>query len=127
MHLCIRPICSCSCSRSGVLYQYPNMPIVKNKYVKEQVLIIYLGLGLEEAHHPWSKDGHEYTGVELLKHFVKVYLPLTKTKKLPKEAPVEHPRLPEFATLGMLTSDVANYYSTQTKNNNKLRLKVLRE
>ena len=25
------------------------------KYVKEQILIRYLGLGWEEAYHPWSK------------------------------------------------------------------------
>ena len=69
----------------------------------------------------------ENTGVELLERFVKVCLPLAKTKKLPKEAPMEHPHLPGFATLGLLTSDVADYYSTQTKNDNKLRLNTWRE
>ena len=99
----------------------------QKKFVKEQIHIVYLGLGLQEAYHPWSKDGHEYTGVELLGNYAKVCLHFTKTKKLPKEAPMEHPRLTEFVTLGTLTSDVADYYSTQTKNDNKLRLNLLRE
>ena len=29
--------------------------------VKEQILIRYLGLGWEDAHHPWSSEGHTYT------------------------------------------------------------------
>ena len=27
-----------------------------NKCVKEQIIIVHLGLGFEEAHHPWSRD-----------------------------------------------------------------------
>ena len=54
------------------------------------------GLGLKEAYHPWSRDGYEFTAVELLEYFVKVCLPLTKTRKLPKDAPIEHPRLRIF-------------------------------
>ena len=68
--------------------------------MKEQILIVCRGLGITEAHHPWPKDGHEYTSVELLEHFVKVALPLNKTRKLPEEAPMEHPRLPELPVLG---------------------------
>ncbi len=40
----------------------------KIECVKEQILIRYLGLGWEEAHHPWSKNKHIYTASELLKH-----------------------------------------------------------
>ena len=84
-------------------------------------------MGLEEAYHPWSKDGYEFTAVELLEHFVKVCLLLTKTRKLPKDAPIEHPRLPDFPTLGTLSLDVANYYTKQAKSENELRLKALIE
>ena len=87
----------------------------KNKCVKEQILIVHLGLGFEEAHHPWSRDGYEYYAVEVLEHFVKVFPPHTKKENLPKEAPMEHPRLPEFPRLGTLTGDVDEYYSEQSK------------
>ena len=99
----------------------------QKKIVKEQIHIVYLGLGLEEAYYPWSKDGYEFTDVELLQYFVNVCLPLTKTRKLPKDAPVEHPRLPDFPTLGTLSLDVANYYTKQAKSEDELRLKALRD
>ena len=31
----------------------------QNKFVSEQILIVHLGLGFEEAYHPWSKDGDD--------------------------------------------------------------------
>ena len=77
----------------------------KKKCVKQQILIVQLGLVFKEAHHPWSRDIYEYSAVELLEHFVKVCLHHTKNKNLPKEDPMEHPRLPEFPRLGTLTGD----------------------
>ena len=56
----------------------------KNKCVKEQILIVNLGLGFEEAHHPWSRDRYESSAVKLLEQFVTVCLPLTKNNNLPK-------------------------------------------
>ena len=93
----------------------------QKKFLKEQILIVHLGLGFEEAYHPWSKDGDDYTALQLIEHFVKFCLPLTKTRKVPKEAPMEQPRLPEFPNLGMLASDVSNYYTKQAATDNKLR------
>ena len=99
----------------------------KNKCVKEKILVVNLGLVFKEYHHPCSRDRYEYSAVEILEHFVKVCIPHTKNKNLPKEAPMEHPRLPEFPTLGTLTGDVDEYYSEQAKNDNQLRLKALVE
>ena len=62
--------------------------------MKEQILIVHLGLGFEEAYNPWSKDGDEYTALQLIEYFVNCFPPLTKKIKVPKEAPMEHPRLP---------------------------------
>ena len=93
--------------------------------MKEQILIVHLGLGFEEANHLWSWDIYEYYSVELLEHAVKVCLPLTKKNNLPKKAQMEHPRLPEFLTLGTFTSDVDKYKLEQAKNDNRLRLKAL--
>ena len=99
----------------------------KKKCVKEKILIVHLGLGFEEDNHPWSRDRYEYYDVEIIEHFVKFCLPLTKKKNLPKEAPMEHLRLPEFPTFGKLTGDVDEYYSEQAKYDNQLRLKSLGE
>ena len=98
----------------------------QKKFVKEKILIVHLGLGFEEAYHQWSKDGDDYTALQLIKKFVNICLPLTKTRKVPKEAPMEHPRLPELPILGTLASDVSNYYTKQAATDNKLRLKALR-
>ena len=95
--------------------------------MKEQILIVHLGLGFEEAYHPWSKDGDDYTALQRIEHFVKVFLPLTKTRKVPKDAPTENPPLPELPILGTLASDVSNYYTEQAATENELRLKALRE
>ena len=99
----------------------------KKKCVKEKILIVHLGLGFEEAHHPWSRNRYEYYAVELLQQFLKVCLPHTKNKNLPKEASMEHPRLPEFPALGTLTGDVDEYYLEKSNNDNKLILKALGE
>ena len=56
----------------------------KKKCVKEQVLIVHLGLGFEEDHHSWSRDRYEYYAVELLEYFVKVFLHHNIRKNLPK-------------------------------------------
>ena len=98
----------------------------KKTFVKEQMLIIYLGLGFEEAWHLWSKDGREYTAVELLEHFIKVCIPLTRTQKLLKETPMEHPRILNLPTLDTMTSDVTKYYTEQARDDNELRLKALK-
>ena len=118
----------------GKLQRRPSTSLSKirsenkqKKFVKEQTLIVHLGLGLEEAYHPWSKDGDEYTALQPIEHFVKVCLPLTKAIKVPIEAPMEHPRLPAFPILGTLASDVRNYYTEQATTDSKLRLKTLRE
>ena len=95
--------------------------------MKQQILIVHLGLGFEEAHHPWSRDRYEYSSVEILEHFVKVCLPLTKNKNLSKEATIENPHLPEFTTIETLTGDVDEYYLEQAKNDKQLKFKALGE
>ena len=86
--------------------------------MKEKILIVHLSLGFEEAYHPWSKDGEDYTALQLIEHFLKLCLPLTKKRKVPKDAPMEHPLLPELPILGTLASDVSNYYTKQAATDN---------
>jgi hypothetical protein len=68
--------------------------MAKLQFVKEQILIRYLGLGWEKAYHPWSRNKHFYTLAELLEHFVKVVLALAYTKVMPDAPPMNLPGLP---------------------------------
>ena len=80
----------------------------KLEAVKEQILIAYLGLGIEGAHHPWSeKQGtttHTFTADELFEHFVLTVLPLVnelkRKGKLPTKPPLNFPSSPETMTCG---------------------------
>ena len=48
----------------------------KLKVVKEQILIRYLGLGWEKAHHPQSQAGRTFTPDELFLQLINVVIPL---------------------------------------------------
>ena len=61
--------------------KYNEMTANKLEAVKEQILIRYLGLGIKEAHHPWSKGQHTYTVDELLDHLMKNVIPLESELK----------------------------------------------
>ena len=64
--------------------KYNEMTANKLEAVKEQILIRYLGLGIKEAHHPWSKGQHTYTVDELLDHLMKNVIPLESELKREK-------------------------------------------
>ncbi len=74
--------------------------------VKEQILIRYLGFGWEEAHHPWWKNKHQYTALELLKHLCEVVIPLQDVKEVPSQAPIKLPARPDSFTLGTKLADL---------------------
>ena len=74
--------------------------------VKEQILIRYLGLGWEKAHHPWSCGQVTYGPDELFRHLVETVIPMAETEKVPAEAPLNMPSTPDMQTLGT-TADVA--------------------
>jgi hypothetical protein len=78
----------------------------KLQFVKEQILIQYLGLGWMKAYHPWSRNKHTFLPLELMEHFVKVVLPLEKTEVVPDAPPINLPGLPTLSTLGTVAHDV---------------------
>jgi hypothetical protein len=78
----------------------------KLECVKEQILIRYLGLGWDEAHHPWSKNKHQYTASELLKHLCEIVIPLEDINEVPKQAPIKLPTRPDDFTLGTKSADL---------------------
>ena len=66
----------------------------KLQFVNEQILIWYLGLEWTKAYHPWSKNKYVYSPAELMKHFVKVVLPLQNTEVVLEVPPMNLPGLP---------------------------------
>ena len=63
----------------------------------------YLGLGIEEAHHPWSENTRPFTSRELLDRLVDKVIPHEKTIILPTEAPITAPRLPTSQKMGTIS------------------------
>ncbi len=78
----------------------------QNQWVKDQILIRYVGLGWEEAHHPWSKNKYVYTPAELLKHLSMVVTLLQQTKKVSDHLPMNLPTRLTKPTLGTRAADV---------------------
>ena len=68
--------------------------------VKEQILIHYLGLGWECAHHPWSKSGVTFSSKQLLKHLIETVIPMANGLPIPVEPPIKFPSPPESQLLG---------------------------
>ena len=65
--------------------------------------MIYLGLGIEEAHHPWSENTRSFTSREMLNHLVDKVIPHEKTIILPTEVPITAPILPTFKKVGTIS------------------------
>jgi hypothetical protein len=76
----------------------------KLRAVKEQHLIRTLGLGWEEAHHPWTKNGRAYSSRQLLDHLCNVVIPLATKLNVPDDAPAKLPTAPDLCTLGSLSA-----------------------
>ncbi len=67
-------------------------------------LFILVGLGWEQAHHPWSKNGKVYSATHLLANLCSVVIPLAKQLIIPDDAPVKLPTAPDVCTLGTLSA-----------------------
>ena len=78
----------------------------------------YLGLVIEEAHHPWSENTRSFTSRELLDHLVDKLIPHEKTIILPTEAPITAPTLPTFQKVGKI-SRLASDKEQMTLDENK--------
>ncbi len=99
----------------------------KIECVKEQIFIRYLGLGWEEAHHPWSKNKHIYTASELLKHLCEVVIPLQDVKEVPDQPPIKLPARPDSFTLGTKSADLIQLDDGAGAREERIRLNVMLE
>jgi len=110
------------------LDEFDKLSSKKNKIesVKEQILIRYLSLGWEEAHHPWSKNKHIYTATELLKHLCEVVIPLQNVKQVPIQAPIKLPTQPDYM-LGTKSADLIGLDDAVLAKEEQIRLKAMLE
>jgi hypothetical protein len=99
----------------------------KIECAKEQILIRYLGLGWEEAHHPWSKSKHQYTALEPLKHLCEVAIPLQDVKGVPNQAPIKLPARPDSFTLGTKLADLIELDNRAMAREEHIRLNAMLE
>ena len=95
--------------------------------MKEQILIRYLGLGWEEAHHPWSKNRHQYTALELLKHLCEVVIALQNVKEVPNQAHIELPTRPDTCMLGTKSADLIQLDDGALAREEQIRLNAMLE
>ena len=114
---------------SQALDEFEKLTSKKDKLecVKEQILIRYLGLGWEEAHHPWSKNKHHYTASELLKHLCEIVIPLEDINEVPKQPPIKLPTRPDNYTLGTKSADLIQLDNGALAREERIRLNAMLE
>ena len=107
--------------------EYGNLKTKKDKlrFVKEQIHIRYLGLGWEQAHHAWSRNGRMYEPDELFEHLVSVVIPMQITEKIPSKPPVNLPKQPDNTTLGTKSSAVVELDSKLANKETELRVNAM--
>ncbi len=111
------------------LGEFKKLTSKKNKIecVNEQISIIYLGLGWEEAHHSWSKNKHQYSDLELFTHLCEVVIPLQDVKEVPDQAPIKLPALPDSFTLGTKLADLIELDNGAMAREEHIRLNAMLE
>ncbi len=63
------PRCCKTAKEAFDVFNDLNSKSAKLQFVKEQILIRYLGLGWTKAYHPWLKNKYVYSPSELMEHF----------------------------------------------------------
>ena len=121
------PCCSMTAPQAFREFDKLTTNAARYQYLKEQILIRYVGLGWEEAYHPWSKGGYIYTPNELLQHLTMVVIPLQRTLKVPEHPPMNLPTRPSLPTLGTKASDIVDMDLQSTQQNIQLRIDAYKE
>ena len=99
------PVCWRTVEEAVLQYNQLGSKAAQLRCVKRQLLIRYLGLGWNEAYHPWSEDGVEFSPEYLFKFLCDIVIPLSQTKEVPDRPPIELPAPPEIRQLGTVTND----------------------
>ncbi len=125
------PRCCKTAKEAFDVFNDLNSKSTKLQFVKEQILLRYLGLGWTKAYHPLLKNKYVYSPSELMEHFVKVVLPLQNTEVVP-EAPLMNlpglakyphiwtghtklcPSVTEWSLTYIQAANLPGYYETRT-------------
>ena len=67
--------------------------------------MIYKGMGWEDCHTTWSKDGRKKTIPELQKHLISI-ITLTKGRKLLDKPPTKIPQRKKMIVLGTVSNKI---------------------
>ena len=74
--------------------------------VKDRIQIRVIGFGWKDLHHPWSKNGADYTPEELLNHIINNIIPQQKHRRVPEAPPMSLSSRKKTKKLGTKTSDI---------------------
>ena len=110
------PHCWTTASMAMSVYNQLKSETARLNAVKEQILICYLGLGWEDAHHSWSSQGVVFNSQQLLNHLIEKVIPMTGQREVPSEPPISFPEPQEMMTLGT-ESELAFVYKFGTIEN----------
>ena len=80
-----------------------------------------------KAHHPWSKNKHQYTASELLKHLCEIVIPLQDINEVAKQAPIKLPTQPDSFTLGTKSADLIQLDNGALAKEERIRLNAILE
>ncbi len=89
-------------------YELLNSRAAKMDAVKEQICIRVSGFGWKDLHHPWSKNGKEFSPDELFVHLIRKIIPEQLKRGIPDQPTMELPSRKETPQLGTKTADVEN-------------------
>ena len=121
----------CWKTKEQALDQFEKLKTKKDQYkfVKEQILMRYVGLDWPDAHHSWSKGNKVYSLLELLKHLVETVIPMADDgkHKVPKDPPVNLPCRKNHGPLGDPSADLLALDNNCEANKQSLRLRAMKE
>jgi hypothetical protein len=75
--------------------------------VKEQICIRVAGFGWKDLHHPWSKNGKEFS-TDVFEHLIKKIIPEQLKQGIPDQPTMELPSRKDTPQLDTKTADVEN-------------------
>ena len=107
--------------------EYLASNTAKLEEIKEQIRIRVLGLGWQDLHHPWSKNGVQYSAEQLASHLKDKIIPEESRRSIPVESPVTLPERKPLPVLGTLSADVVKINESSQEMSKDLRDKAVEQ
>ena len=93
-------------SDANTKYELLTSRAAKMDAVKEQIRIRVAGFGWKDLHHPWSKNGKEFSPDDLFEHLIKKIIPEQLKRGIPDKPTMELPSRKDTPQLGTKTADI---------------------